>query len=621
MWTLWTSASADGATLEVGPGAAYEDLQVALADADVGDTVMVRPGTYRGTFSIDRSVTLASADGPDQTRLVAGPPLGWDAPVVNVSGGASVTLRGFTVDGAGGTTGIGVDHADLVGVDLVLLGASDQNLWAQGSTLTVTDSRFEAAAGEDTQHVALGDCTATFERIDASKGVGLYGGGAIGALDSTVTVSDSVFRDNRAPDGGAIELFLGARDTARLERTVFERNSAGVWAGGAVQISGGSVEIVDCTFTDNHSPWAFGALSLVGLKSLVLDGDRFVGNTGGWGGAVGIDDTDTSTVTRSVFVDNRSDGDGGAVRYNGDCGTATLAGNLWCGNTADYGGAIAFESDGALEATVLNDRFVANEARSGGAVAVWQSAVALEQVTVVGGGADDGAVWFDGSAGALANMVFADILGAPAGKGDSGPLDIAHALVWSTTRPFTNVAVPEGLIEADPSFVGYTAGDCTSDLRAAPGSPLVDGGDPQQTDGDGTRSDLGAFGGGQAALWLDLDADGAVATDCAPYDPSAGMGGDDAPADGRDPTCDGVEPCWVDRDGDGVGGDELTDGPIGCEVTGLAATPGDCDDRDPRDRACRPEGLPSAWFCAAGPSGGAGWTLGLVFAAARRRRR
>ncbi len=128
----------------------------------------------------------------------------------------------------------------------------------------------------------------------------------------------------------------------------------------------------------------------------------------------------------------------------------------------------------------------------------------------------------------------------------------------------------DGNLSVDPEFVSYegTADPSRWDLHPAPGSPLVDAGDPSITDDDGTTSDIGAYGGpnGDASYSHDADGDGLADgwEDAHGLDTTSDDSGDDPDGDGAtnlaemqggtDPnTADQPETCDdLDNDGDGA---------------------------------------------------------------------
>lgn len=63
-------------------------------------------------------------------------------------------------------------------------------------------------------------------------------------------------------------------------------------------------------------------------------------------------------------------------------------------------------------------------------------------------------------------------------------------------------------LTVEPGFLVYNAEGLPLDLHLSQGSPLVDGGDPEAVDLDGSRQDLGMYGGvggavGPGPRWLD----------------------------------------------------------------------------------------------------------------------
>ncbi len=100
----------------------------------------------------------------------------------------------------------------------------------------------------------------------------------------------------------------------------------------------------------------------------------------------------------------------------------------------------------------------------------------------------------------------------------------------------------------------------------------------EDADGDGyggatttTAPDLGCSDSGLAAS----------STDCADGDASIFPGATELAVDGVDQDCDGLELCYEDADGDGVGSTTtLASADTSCTAAGLAIDPSDCDDGD-----------------------------------------
>jgi pectinesterase len=74
-------------------GGGYDAIGPAVADADPGDVVVVRPGTYRPTVTVDESIAIVAPDG----ATLDGTGLGRDAPAFTIPPGsdAAPTIAGF----------------------------------------------------------------------------------------------------------------------------------------------------------------------------------------------------------------------------------------------------------------------------------------------------------------------------------------------------------------------------------------------------------------------------------------------------------------------------------------------------------------------------------------------
>ena len=97
--------------------------------------------------------------------------------------------------------------------------------------------------------------------------------------------------------------------------------------------------------------------------------------------------------------------------------------------------------------------------------------------------------------------------------------------------------------------------------------------------GDSASATDDSSPGGDDSASVDGDDDGVdAANDCNDADASIYPGADETIADGIDQDCDGLDRCYVDGDLDGYG--DATIGAKACDVEGLSATGGDCDDTD-----------------------------------------
>jgi len=224
-------------------------------------------------------------------------------------------------------------------------------------------------------------------------------------------------------------------------------------------------------------------------------------------------------IVRTLFLGNSSDGNGGALCAKGT--QVKMASVLFVDNASGYeGGAVMLDVHGGcgnLEMT--NVTFRSNHAGSvGGAMSNFgQCPVSMVNVIMVENTADN----CGGIEGALETVAgYCDLWGNV--PNNHCTWDYEHG------GPDGNVILP-------PEFVDTTGADPgTWDLHLGTTSPLVDAGDPELLDPDGSVSDMGAFGGPGAGGW-DLDSDGYPSWwQPGPYDPAT------YPALGLD--CDDLDP-------------------------------------------------------------------------------
>ncbi|MBM4368013.1 MAG: right-handed parallel beta-helix repeat-containing protein [Deltaproteobacteria bacterium] len=153
-------------------------------------------------------------------------------------------------------------------------------------------------------------------------------------------------------------------------------------------------------------------------------------------------------------------------------------------------GGVGVHVEGATEVTISQSVLFANEADVGAATSDssvnWYMEDGSDAVTVLN----------VVSAGALAND--ATPCGGWCGSADAD-WDIEYTDTWGnagSAYDFTDPTGSDGNIAVDPMFLDTTAADPMDwDYTLAPGSPLIDAGDPSVLDVDCSTSDVGVAGG------------------------------------------------------------------------------------------------------------------------------
>ncbi len=495
-----------------------------------------------------------------------------DGGLVRVEGGSlRVTGGGFrdgSVSGQGGL--VAVYDAD---VDITLA-AFDDGAASYGGCLSVV-------ATDPAQRHAVALQQVTFRACESS-----LRGGAVylkGALDASISAS-SIF-DSTSADGGGMALF-GPDLVTTLEGTVIDgciafdegggihaddaavelrsssigRNTA-MLGGGVAARNTTDLVLVDLVLEDNVAVFEGGGLHVQGgsyrASDAVIRRNVASGNGGGmWIG----EDAHWDEDVRSTFCGNQGASGGG---FRADLVEATRLTNVrLLDNVADTDGGGLFHSGEPLELAFAN--LLGNSAvRGSGAAAVTTDTLTLRDALV---GYNLGAV---------------AIVPRP-----NGTTMLSSATVWfgNERGDLDGLSPTEaGAIFADPLLDRYVAGDDCLLAQDWPtwGSPMRDAGTPgaYHLDLDGTRADVGAYGGPLAdrALWdTDRDADGVPQIyDCDDSNPEVFPDQLDEPYDGIDADCRYDDDFDADRDGYR----RLDDGGEDCDDTDADIHPG--GDEDP----------------------------------------
>ncbi|HEX8796763.1 MAG TPA: right-handed parallel beta-helix repeat-containing protein [Polyangiaceae bacterium] len=302
--------------------------------------------------------------------------------------------------------------------------------------------------------------------------------------------------------------------------------------GAAIFEDGGSLTVIDCTFTNNQCATSGqdvsgGAINGQGVGTLIVTGSTFTGNVGSNGGAIGTQDENVMVVN-STFVQNSATGTGGNPGKGGDGGAMSYDGAMvsWamCGDTFSKNKGTA--SGGAIFRVAYNDENVVidrcvfdgnsvdpmtgnagglyleyatitmsgttisnNSAHFGGGIWFGHNAIAeVTNDTIAGNTATmGGGVWFAGGiTGRLLNVTVANNAGNGMAGGDTG-VTLQNVLVAGNTAGSL-----EGEVSCDHTHTGGGAnmeypGDpsspCTSAVLVADPmlGPLLNNGGPTDT--------------------------------------------------------------------------------------------------------------------------------------------
>ncbi|MBI5489346.1 MAG: right-handed parallel beta-helix repeat-containing protein [Deltaproteobacteria bacterium] len=393
-----------------------------------------------------------------------------------------------------------------------------------GETLTIEGepagalAELDAAGGQGL--VAVGEGALVLRHLAIRNGLATYGG----CLDADVEellvedtqwsgcVAEGHVDPAEVPSGGAIR---AVADVITVRRSVFSANTAGhgasLWLGGPRDTA--IVSIEDNRFEGNAANWGGGIFAEVTSLHSSVTGNRFSGNEAEQGGAAVAWMWGTFGKFEGNRVADNFSANGAVVTVRGASETRILH-NIFVGNRTNAG----HEALQVVPAygTIRNNVFARNSCEwsptvggCGGAVLVYAGRPDFSNNTFVDNSSEEGPADLAIGAvfGTVRNNLFLRGEGtmSVARERDDEETMIAPAYNNSWNRPLpafdARLSLGDGNLLFDPVLVD----PASDDYRLSPGSPCIDAGDPDPAllDADGSRNDIGAFGGPDGA-WTPL---------------------------------------------------------------------------------------------------------------------
>ena len=407
----------------------------------------------------------------------------------------SISATSLTQNAATGTDGYG----GAIFVD-------DGSLQLSSSTVSNNTSGYIAGAVRMSGSASLTIHASTLSNNQSSD----YGGAIHHGSSGDLTITNSVFESNTSAVGGAIRWRPNSSSaSASISNSRLKNNESTDTAGFMAARDGGSLELLDNSIEGNTSLEA-GAFHVQEIVDVVSRRNLFCGNsaTSGSGGAVLLADVSggTHSWTNNQLVENSASENGGALYFDDD--------------------------DSGDSAEVVNNNFLGNLAGGDGGGIAGTPARFVNNVLA----------WTTGGSGLYTDDTVTSLDYDDFFENTPGHLD------------GTQTETGANSLDTDPLLMDYTLdGNCGNDNHFPQiSSPLVDAGDATLFDPDGSRSDIGAYGGehADADLFVDADADGwIVMWDCDDNEPLAYPGNTEVPYDGIDNDCLDGDACDLDGDG------------------------------------------------------------------------
>jgi CSLREA domain-containing protein len=217
----------------------------------------------------------------------------------------------------------------------------DLTINGNGTTNTIM-----SGGGIDRVFNIRGGAIVEFNFITVQNGNINNRGGGIWVESSTLTLNDSLVRNNTSTSGPSGGGLFNTTGTVTINRSVFTGNT-GTGGGAISQETNATMTIRDTTISGNTSTARGGGITNFTTGTMVIVNSTISGNTASTNGG-GVAKNATLTIYNSTIANNTTNGNGGGFDNN-ISGTVTVVNTIVANNT-DANGGQSPDCNGAITA-------------------------------------------------------------------------------------------------------------------------------------------------------------------------------------------------------------------------------------------------------------------------------
>jgi len=478
----------------------YLTIQAAIDDAENGDVIRVRPGTYMENINfLSKDITVESTMGPFLTFIDGNK----SGSVVTITGQncTDAILEGFTIaNGSGNPSyngcGILIDYASPTirgniiqnngplsvgsGYGGGIFCSGDQHnkntITIEGNTIS-GNGHTSFGGGIYVQHSIchINGNTITNNKASGGGGVMSHYKGEVYLIDNTIESNDSVL--------DAAGVCYTGESSGEIRSNQINYNSGGQ-NGGGIYLNTSEPKIIDNTIKGNYAQNRGGGIVCVNASPDILSNTIDDNETSGFGGGIHCINIALPLVFDNTITNNRASSGGGiGCGGNGPISALVLGNRIQDNYATVRGGGIYVSGvDTMIRNNLITDNTAADsvgggiDVHLGAHVELHSNTVANNEVTQGKGG---GISVYDTSTVIARHCIFwsnSASTGPQMQVAGSSTMDIAWSCVEGgqsgvNVEATATLIWGPGMIDTDPLFVqGY---------HLSPMSPCVNGGDPE----------------------------------------------------------------------------------------------------------------------------------------------